>query len=121
MIITLLLLHLFKKMAVDKSAFTEEDLEAYKGAAAKRGALTSMINYYRNIFFGFLNQQEWGVLQIPTLIIWGKNDTALGIELTYGTEESVESLQIRYIPNCSHWVQQEQPELVNQYMGEFFE
>ncbi len=109
----------FKNMAVDKSAFTEADLEAYKYAAAKRGALTSMINYYRNIFPGLLNQQEWGVLRIPTLMIWGKNDRALGIELTYGTEEYVESFQIRYIPNCSHWVQQEQPELVNKYMREF--
>ncbi|MCL2936727.1 MAG: alpha/beta hydrolase [Trichodesmium sp. MAG_R02] len=109
----------FKNMAVDKSAFTETDLEAYKYAAAKRGALTSMINYYRNIFSGLLNQQEWGVLRIPTLMIWGKNDRALGIELTYGTEEYVESCQIRYIPNCSHWVQQEQPELVNKYMREF--
>ncbi|MCY7331418.1 MAG: alpha/beta hydrolase, partial [Pseudanabaena sp. CAN_BIN31] len=26
---------------------------------------------------------------------------------------------IRYIPNCSHWVQQEQPQLVNQLMREF--
>ncbi|WP_370496081.1 hypothetical protein [Trichodesmium erythraeum] len=43
----------FKKMAASKSAFTEADLEADKGAAAKRGALTSMINYYRNIFFAF--------------------------------------------------------------------
>ena len=59
------------------------------------------------------------MLRIPTLMIWGKNDRALGIELTYGTEEYVESFQIRYIPNCSHWVQQEQPELVNKYMREF--
>ena len=25
----------------------------------------------------------------------------------------------RHIPNCSHWVQQDNPELVNQYMREF--
>jgi len=109
----------FKNMAMDKSAFTEADLEVYKDAMAKRGALTSMINYYRNIFPGILIQQEWGMLGIPTLMIWGKNDTALGIELTYGTEKYVESFQLRYIPKCNHWVQQEQPELVNQYMGEF--
>jgi hypothetical protein len=40
----------FTGMAVDKSAFTKADLEAYKDAAAKRGALTAMLNYYRNIF-----------------------------------------------------------------------
>ncbi len=109
----------FKNMTADKSAFTEADLEAYQDAAAKRGALTSMINYYHNIFPGVFNQQEWGVLQIPTLMILRENDTALGKELTYDTAEYVANFQIRYIPNCSHWVQEEQPQLVNQYMREF--
>ncbi|WP_353735008.1 alpha/beta hydrolase [Okeania sp. SIO2C2] len=109
---------IFKSM-VNKSAVTDADIEAYKDAVAKRGALTSMINYYRNIFSGFFNQQEWGILRIPTLMLWGEEDTALGKELTYGTEEYVENFQIRYIPNCGHSVQQEQPQLVNQYMREF--
>ena len=108
-------------MAVDKSAFSEADLEAYKDAAAKRGALTAAINYYRNVFRSLLNRngQRWEVLEVPTLMIWGEKDTALGKELTYGTEVYVKDLQIKYIPNCSHWVQQEQPQLVNQYMREF--
>lgn len=112
----------FIDMAIDKSAFTPTDLDVYKDAAAKRGALTAMINYYRNIFPAFFNLQErpqWGLLAVPTLMIWGEEDKALGKELTYGTEEYVQDFQIRYIPNCSHWVQQEKPELVNQYMREF--
>ncbi|MEL7039337.1 MAG: alpha/beta hydrolase [Cyanobacteria bacterium J06592_8] len=112
----------FIDMAIDKSAFTTTDLDVYKDAAAKRGALTAMINYYRNIFPAFFNLQErpqWGLLTVPTLMIWGEEDKALGKELTYGTEEYVQDFQIRYIPNCSHWVQQEKPELVNQYMREF--
>ncbi len=111
---------LFAKMAVDKNTFTQADLDTYKDAAAKRGALTAMVNYYRNLFPSFLTtQQTQGLLNVPTLMIWGENDLALGQELTYGTEEYVRDFQIRYIPNCSHWVQQERPELVNQYMWEF--
>jgi len=108
----------FKGMAVDKSAFTKADIEAYKNAASRRGALTSMLNYYRNIFRGLI-RKDWTVLDVPTLMIWGQDDTALGKELTYGTEAYVRNFQIKYIPNCSHWVQQEQPALVNQYMREF--
>ena len=108
----------FTGMAIDKSAFTPADIEAYKDAAAKRGALTAMVNYYRNAFWSF-GQQNWGLLDVPTLMIWGEEDAALGKELTYGMQEFVRDFQIRYIPNCSHWVQQEKPELVNQYMGEF--
>lgn len=110
----------FKSMAVDKSAFTQADIAAYKDAAAKRGALTAMINYYRNAFWSF-QQQEWTLLDVPTLMIWGEEDTALGKELTYGTEEYVRDFQIHYIANCSHWVQQEKPELVNHYMRDFLQ
>ncbi|MGL5941990.1 MAG: alpha/beta fold hydrolase [Waterburya sp.] len=111
----------FINMAVDKSAFTEADLNAYKDAAAKPGALTAMLNYYRCNFPSSFNleQQQWNYLDIPTLTIWGENDKAFGKELTYGTEAYVRDWQIKYIPNCSHWVQQEQPALVNSYIREF--
>ena len=108
-----------KGMAVNKSAFSQEDLEAYKDAAAKRGAMTAMLNYYRNIFAQGMLSQDWGILQVPTLMIWGEKDTALGKELTYETQAYVRDFQIKYIPDASHWVQQEQPETVNQYIKEF--
>jgi len=105
--------------AVNKNAFTSSDLEAYQNAAAKPGALTAMLNYYRNSLNSFLPNKKWGILPVPTLMIWGENDTALGKELTYGTDAYVSNFQIKYIPHCGHWVQQEQPQLVNQYTSEF--
>ena len=112
---------MFVDMAIDKSAFTPEDLSAYKKAAAKPGALNATINYYRANFNIPPNgsPKDYGVLNVPTLMIWGEEDTALGKELTYGTDVYVRDLKLRYIPNCSHWVQQEQPKLVNQYMRDF--
>jgi pimeloyl-ACP methyl ester carboxylesterase len=112
----------FSGMAIDKTAFSEADLNAYRDAAAKPGALTAMINYYRGIFpLLFNSEPEWQILEIPTLTIWGEADTALGKELTYGTEAYVRDWQIKYIPDCSHWVQQEQPALVNAYIWEFLQ
>ena len=112
----------FIDMAIDKSAFSPEDLAAYKEAAAKPGALTAMIDYYR-ANFNFIDRKtgSYDVLDIPTLMIWGEADTALGKELTYGTDEYVADLKLKYIPNCSHWVQQEQPKLVNRYMRNFLQ
>ncbi|MEH1933509.1 MAG: alpha/beta hydrolase [Nostoc sp.] len=110
---------IFKGTAVNKSAFSKADIDAYKDAAAKRGALTAMLNYYRNIFQQRMLNSNWGVLEVLTLMIWGENDTALGKELTYDTAAYVRDFQIKYIPNCGHWVQQEQPELVNHYIREF--
>ncbi|MBH8578058.1 alpha/beta hydrolase [Nostocaceae cyanobacterium CENA369] len=105
--------------AFNKNAFTQADLDAYKDAAAKRGAIAAMLNYYRNSLSQFMPNKKWGILDVPTLMIWGENDTALGKELTYDTTAYVRNLKIRYIPHCGHWVQQEQPEKVNQYIKEF--
>lgn len=109
----------FRGMAIRQEAFSDRDIQAYKDAAAKPGALTAMVNYYRAQFGSSFFRPEWPILTLPTLMIWGENDTALGKELTYGTEDYVSDFHLRYIPNCSHWVQQEQPDLVNQYIREF--
>jgi epoxide hydrolase 4 len=106
-------------MAVDKSSFTPSDIQAYKDAAAKPGALTATINYYRNIGRGFVDRPQREILEVPTLMIWGESDAALGKELTYGTADYVRDFQIHYVPNCSHWVHQEQPQLVNRYIRDF--
>jgi len=45
-------------MAVNNSAFTKADLEAYKDAAAKRGALTAMLNY-RNVLATTAASYDW--------------------------------------------------------------
>jgi epoxide hydrolase 4 len=112
---------LFSGTAIDRAAFTPADLDAYKQAAAKPGALTAMLNYYRANFSSnpAWNNRNWSVLPMPTLLVWGEADRALGKELTYGTELYVANLTVRYLPQCSHWVQQEQPQVVNQHMREF--
>lgn len=108
-----------KAMALNRDIFTAADLEAYRKAAAKPGALTAMLNYYRNAFSGLVGQRVWDKLQVPTLLIWGEQDLALSKSLTYGTDTYVENLRLEYIANCSHWVQQEKPELVNQLIRDF--
>ena len=109
----------FTNFATNKNNFTPADIKAYKDAAAKPGAITAMLSYYRNVFQQRVINQNWRVLEVPTLMIWGENDVALSKELTYGTEAYVKDFQIKYIPNSSHWVQQDAPLLVNQYMREF--
>jgi pimeloyl-ACP methyl ester carboxylesterase len=112
----------FRGMAIRKEAFPDEELQHYVEALKKPGVLTSAINYYRAAFREFIRRGERPFAQItcPTLLIWGEEDIALGKELTYDMEPYfTDRFEIKYIPQCSHWVQQEQPELVNQYMLEF--
>ena len=81
----------FRTMAVDKSRFPDEVLQVYRANAARPGALTAMLNYYRAFVRGGggRRQQRLGnsIIQTPTLMLWGEHDTALGKETTYGTEE----------------------------------
>lgn len=60
-----------------------------------------------------------GKNKVPTLLIWGEKDNALGKELTFGTDRYVETLEVKYIPDSSHWVQQDTPETVNEIMGTY--
>lgn len=113
----------FRGMAIRKeAAFSDADLQQYVEALQKPGALTAGINYYRAAFRDFLRhgERQFPRITCPTLLIWGEEDIALGKELTYDMEPYfTDRFEIKYIPNCSHWVQQEQPELVNQYILEF--
>ena len=46
-------------------------------------------------------------------MLWGLEDTALSKETTDGTDQYVADLTLRFLPDVSHWVQQEAPETVN--------
>jgi pimeloyl-ACP methyl ester carboxylesterase len=107
----------FRNMAIDKGRFPDEIVQVYRDNAAVPGALTAMINYYRALVRGGgadrQRQLGYPMIDTPTLMIWGENDTALCKETTYGTDAHVRDLTLRYLPNVSHWVQQEAPEVVN--------
>lgn len=105
----------FTGMAVDKTRFTPELLDHYRGNALKPGAMTAMINYYRaNLSsLGQWDIKSSPVIEVPTLMVWGEEDAALGLELTEGYEPLVRDFTLRRLPRVSHWVQQEAPEAVN--------
>jgi epoxide hydrolase 4 len=104
-------------MAVDKSAFPPAVLDHYCSNALKPGAMTAMLNYYRANFHEFGRTPEASPkIDVPTLMIWGEKDTALGIELTEGYEPYVRDFTLKRLPRVSHWVQQEAPRAVNAHM-----
>ncbi len=109
----------FSEMAVDKAAFPEDVLARYRAAASQPGALTAMINYYRANLASLASRAETPMLHTPTLMVWGEQDSALGLELTEGYGPYVADFTLRRLPGVSHWVQQEAPDRVNAAMGEW--
>ena len=109
--------------ALQKSAFPSEVTARYQEAMSKPGAIKAALSYYRQLFWRlpFSFRSYDAQISAPTLLIWGEQDIALGIELTTGLELCVSNIQIKRIPDSGHWVQQEQPEKVNQYMLDFLQ
>ncbi len=109
--------------------FTEEDRAAYLAAWSQPGALTGGLNYYRAARLPlqatseapapFVTNAKSLNVTLPTLVIWGEKDTALLLGNLDGLEAYVADLTIRRIPNGSHWVVHEEPELVCTYIREF--
>lgn len=112
---------MFRSTSVNAAMFPAEVTEVYRRNASAPGALTAMLNYYRALVRGRKRIAARGmpVIEVPTLLIWGEEDVALGKETTYGTDRYVSDLRIRYLPRVSHWVQQEAPEAVNAMLEAF--
>ncbi len=93
--------------------FTRDDIKAFL-AAWRRQGLHGGVEWYRAaVRHPRPLPEPVPLIQVPTLLIWGERDSALGKELTHGTDEYVRDLRIEYLPEASHWVQQEEPERVN--------
>lgn len=136
--------NLVRGSAIRQDAITEDDLAVLRRAAGRPGAMRAAVNYYRAALRGtegaaalpdWLRRFVWGDrpvpapratladwprIKAPTLLIWGEQDVALGKELTLGMEPLFDGpFEVRYVPLCGHWVQQEQPEVVNRWLLEF--
>jgi epoxide hydrolase 4 len=134
---------LLREDAVAPDAFDVEDVARYKEALAKPGARTAAINYYRAlgrdnglntlwraVTGGTLWRAVTGgpdslpahrVLRVPTLLIWGEQDSALSAQLTEGLDPWVIDLTVERLRHASHWVQADDPDRVNELLIGFLE
>jgi pimeloyl-ACP methyl ester carboxylesterase len=103
-----------------RPAFSEPDIEGYIDALARPGALTAALRWYRdNAAADAARLMRSARTQAPTLVIWGEQDTALGLDLLDGLERVAPDLRIHRIPDAGHWVQNEAPEEVNRVLIDF--
>jgi len=110
---------LFRDQPVRQEAFTDADIERYKRAFSRPGAMTAAIDYYRALF----RRNAWQTLtqggmgdqrvEVPTLLLWGLQDQALSPSLSEGLERWVPDLRVERYPGASHWLQVDAPERVN--------
>lgn len=110
-------LHRMMKGSSLPHTFTEIDLARYQAAWAQPGALYAMIGWYRALLrasFRQNRQLSQTRVHVPTLILWGEKDIALGVELAEQSCDWVDDVQLVRFPNATHWVHEDEAEAVTQ-------
>jgi pimeloyl-ACP methyl ester carboxylesterase len=116
-----------------KWEMTEEIRRTYVKAWSQPGALTGALNYYRisPLYPPTSNKDKEHIknivdlpretfkVHVATLVIWGELDQALLVGNLAGLEDYVDELVVKRIPEGTHWVIHEKPELVSSLIREF--
>ncbi len=103
-----------------KGTFSRPELEEYKQAWRASGGLTGMINWYRALAQKRPTLPDNPRLQMPVLILWGKNDVALSAEMAAESLKFCPKGQLVYFENATHWVQHDEAEAVSAHLATFF-
>jgi pimeloyl-ACP methyl ester carboxylesterase len=100
--------------------FTSDEIRVYRAAWKKPGAKRAMAHYYRAIrrYRGELKPLIRKV-QIPVLILWGEREPVMRPETLEGTEEWAPALRIAKVARAGHFVQTDEPEIVNDVLIDF--
>ncbi|MCY7407257.1 MAG: alpha/beta hydrolase [Alkalinema sp. CAN_BIN05] len=120
----------FRGLAVRKGFFTRETSAMYEAALRQPGAIASALNYYRQLFSPLIwISDTWSTMSsgspqlitAPTLVLWGEEDAVLSARIAEDLRHAVSaSFELKFLPNCGHWIQQESPQTVNRELLAFF-
>ena len=108
----------FHDNAFQKDAFSADDLAFMASNLAQRGAMTTMIDWYRAAVWHPPAHPDV-VIDRSTLLVWAEDDVALGLGLTEGLSQWVPHMTRVLVPECGHWVQNEQPQIVGEAIDRF--
>jgi pimeloyl-ACP methyl ester carboxylesterase len=90
--------------------FSEEELEAYRRAWSRPGALTAMLNWYRALGQG---EPPPSRIRPSALLLWGEKDQFLGRSTAEATLELCDDGRALWFPTATHWLHLEEPQSVN--------
>jgi len=102
---------------------TPADRAMFVKAWSEPGALTGMFNWYRAMRIdppkpgvapaAEVYNDDALMVRVPTLVIWGMQDTSLLPGCAEGLERWVPQIDVRRIPDATHWIVYEKPKLVS--------
>jgi pimeloyl-ACP methyl ester carboxylesterase len=101
------------------------DRAEFVKAWSQPGALTGMFNWYRAMRMeppregaapptAAIYNDEALMVRVPTLVIWGEQDTSLLPGCVEGLERWVPDVDVRRVPDGSHWIVYEKPKFISE-------
>ena len=103
-----------------KESFSEKELDEYRRAWSQPGANTATINWYRALFKQSEQDQPNSQIDIPTLVVWGKQDPHIMWQSAEPSAAMTTSGQVIYIDDATHWVLRDAPEKTGELLVDFF-
>jgi pimeloyl-ACP methyl ester carboxylesterase len=108
-----------RNFAYNPTAVPAEDLDEYERAYAAPGGMRAL-NYYRTHFLDADHNRETAKhpLTIPVLALGGEG--FLGPIVEQGMSQLASDVRGRIVPECGHWIADEQPEYLIRELEQFF-
>ncbi|XP_065090943.1 epoxide hydrolase 3-like [Ochlerotatus camptorhynchus] len=102
---------------------TKLELEAYKYTFSSARALTRAIDYYRENFSFLQKEEKLPVIEryCPGLYLMAEHDQFISMHSGQLLMKSIPHLRCRVIPASGHYIQQEDPQLVNKMIRDFLD
>ena len=100
--------------------FTEEERDRYRKAWNQPGAMTGMINWYRATMRRLGQSTVSPKIQVPTLILWGRQDPHISYEMAPLSVELCEDGRLITFEDATHWVLHDEPEATSKHLIRHF-
>jgi len=86
-----------------------DEVAEYIGVFSEEGALTAALNWYRGTagIRPDRDGRDFAPVATPTLLIWGKNDPAIGRDATMAGRDYMTGAYELLELDCGHWIVQE--------------
>jgi len=102
------------------TTFSTDELEQYREALLRPGSLTAMLNWYRALARYRPALPANPRVRVPTLILWGQDDIALGFEMVQPSVDLCDRVKLVVYRGASHWVQHDEKKAVAEELTRFF-
>ena len=115
---------LFENYGHLPNCILEADRQEYLRTYVKPGAMRALYGYYRALPQDGEDNRAWlaanGKLKTPVLALGGNKSFGRGMETMESLQRVAENVVGGIIPNCGHWVAEEQPEFIARELLKFF-